>query len=109
MIESIDDWFFDKGDENENMNLPYRILAALWFIPRNFIGKWHWRIFIRGMCALKGCNEHYSCGGYLPDDVCEWYCDRCNAEGMNQVIYTHEMFSRSDNRLHNFMEALRGK
>lgn len=111
MIENIDDWFIDKSEalhsSNQKMPLHHFILHYIWFIPRNFIGKWYWCIFVRGVCAIKGCDEHYSCGGSLPDDVCEWYCSRCNAEGINQVVYTHELFYRSDGQLHNFLNALR--
>lgn len=110
MIENIDEWFCNKIDPETGKlpNMAYRILAALWFVPRNFIGKWHYRIFVRGKCAINGCDEHYSCGGCLPDDVCEWYCEHCNAEGINHVVYTHELFY-PDTKLRNFVEALKGK
>ena len=113
MVENIDKWLIDRFEaplsSDQKMPLHQFIVHSIWFIPRNFIGKYYWRIFVRGKCAIKGCDEHYSCGGGLPDDVCEWYCKRCDAEGINQVVYTHELFSRSDNRLHNFIEALRGR
>lgn len=105
LIENVDnkliEWMNDKS-------IHKRLLVGLWFMPRNFIGKWHYRIFVRGKCAIKGCDEHYTCGGYLPDDVCEWWCIRCWAEGINHVVYTHELFY-PDRKLQNFMEALRGK
>ena len=107
MIESIEEWLFDKLYLTDN-GLSYRILASLWFIPRNFIGKWHYRIFVRGVCAIKGCEESYSCSWNLPDDVYEWYCKRCDAEGINHIVYTHEFFY-SDTPLRNLLEALRGR
>lgn len=112
IVERVDNWFMNKYDEPLGLNQAYPfylfVLYTVWFLPRNFIGKWYWRIFVRGMCAIKGCDEHYSCGGYLPDDACEWYCKRCGAEGINFVVYTRDFFSRSDGRLRNFVRALRG-
>ena len=112
IIENIDEWLIDRFEaplrSDHKIPLHHAILLSIWFIPRNFIGKWYWRIFVRGKCAIKGCDEHYSCGGSLPDDVCEWYCKRCDAEGINQVVYTHELFY-SDAPLRNFWEALRGR
>lgn len=108
--EDFEEWLFDKTDPKTGQfpNIFYSILARLWFIPHNFIDKWYYRIFVRGKCAIKGCEEHYSCGGNLPDDVCEWYCKRCNAEGINHIVYTHEFFY-PDTPVHNFKEALRGR
>jgi hypothetical protein len=106
-VEEIDEWFFDKMDNDDKIPFPYNILAYMWFIPCNVIGKWHYRIFVRGIYAIKGCNISYSCGGYLPDDVCEWDCKRCRIEGINQVEYADEIFY-SDSKLHNLKEALRG-
>lgn len=112
ITERIDNWFIEELvaplESNQKMPFHHFILYSLWFIPRNFIGKWYFRLFIRGICAIKGCEEHYSCGGYLPDDVCEWYCKRCGAEGINHVIYTYELFY-SDTPLRNLIEALKGK
>lgn len=111
-IENIDEWLIDRFEASlsSDQKMPLHQLAIhyIWFTPRNFIGKWYWRIFVRGKCAIKGCDEHYSCGGGLPDDVCEWYCKRCDAEGINHVVYTHEFFY-SDTPLRNFIEALRGR
>ena len=104
-IEKIDEFFFQKFEENSFF---YRILSLFWFIPRNFIGKWYYRVLVRGICAIKGCDEHYNCGGNLPDDVCEWHCNRCSAEGINHVVYTYELFY-SDTPLRNLIEALKGK
>ena len=104
----IDEWFFDRLERDSVFHSLYWLLSFLWFTPHNFIFTLHYRIFVRGMCAIKGCDVHYSCGGYLPDDVCEWYCKRCQAEGINQVVYTHEILY-SDSRLRNFILALEGK
>lgn len=111
MIENIGEWLIDRFEaslsSDQKMPLHLYLLHSLWFIPRNFIGKWHWRIFVHGKCAIKGCDEHYSCGGDLPDDV-SWYCKRCGAEGINKVVYTHVLFYL-DSPLRNFWEALRGR
>jgi len=106
-LEDIDEWFFNRINDKGKFPFPYNILAYIWFKPTNFIREWHYRIFVRGVCAIRGCNVHESCGGYLPDDVCEWYCERCWAEGMDHVFYTQELFY-PDDKLHNFIEALRG-
>ena len=112
LVESIDDWLIDKFEaplkSYQKMPLHHLILHSMWFIPRNFIDKWHYRIFVRGKCAIKGCDEHCSSSIYLPEDVSEWYCKRCNAEGINQVVYTHEFFY-SDAPLRNFIQALKGE
>lgn len=108
ICDDIDKWLFDKLDEPSKYHIIYAIMAALWFMPRNFITTIHYRLFIRGMCALKGCDVHYSCGGNLPDDVCEWYCRRCHAEGINHVIYSIELLY-GDNKTHDFIDVLRGK
>ena len=109
MIESIDEWFFDKFEEEGKLpNILYRMFAMIWFPPTNFIRKWHYRIFVRGVCAIKCCDVHYSCGWNLPDDVCEWYCKRCDAEGINHINYSHEIFY-SDEPLRNLLKALKGK
>jgi hypothetical protein len=105
----IDEWFFDKVDESGNYPFFYRVLAAMWFLPRNCICTLRYRLFVRGICALKGCDVHYSCGGYLPDDVCEWYCKRCHVEGINHITSTRGELFYSGNRLHNFIAALRGQ
>lgn len=105
-LEDIDEWFFGKLNEKDKSPFPYSILAVVWFMLTNFIREWHRRIFVRGMCAIRGCDISYSCGWYLPDDVCEWYCERCHVEGINQVEYTDEIFY-SDARPHNFIEASR--
>ena len=99
-----------NGAVKRGLKMPLHqfVLYSLWFIPRDFIGKYYWRIFVRGKCAIKGCNRHYSCGGNLPDDACEWYCKRCDAEGINHVVYTHELFY-PDSPLRNFWGALRGR
>jgi len=109
---NIDEWFIDRLDASfcpgKKMPLHLYLLCSLWFIPRNFIGKWYWRIFVRGKCAIKGCDEHYSYGGGLPAGTSEWYCKRCDAGGINHIVYTHELFY-SDIPLRNFWRALRGK
>ena len=112
IVEDIDEWLIDRYEaslrSDQKMPLHHFILHSMWFISRNFIGKWYWRIFVRGVCAIKGCKESSCCGGDLPDDVCEWYCKRCDAEGINHVVYTRRLFY-SDTPLHNFIEALQGK
>jgi hypothetical protein len=37
----------------------------------------------RGLCLLIGCKIHYSSSSYLPDGCYEWYCERCDADGIN--------------------------
>lgn len=106
-LEDIDEWFFDKISEEDKFSFPYNVLAFVWFVPANFIRKWNYRIFVRGTCAIKGCDISSGCGGYLPDDVWEWSCKRCHVEGINQIEYTDEIFY-SDTKFHNFIEALRG-
>ena len=104
----IDEWLFGKLDEHGNFHFPYQILAGIWFTPSNLIRVLRYRLFVRGICALKGCDVHYSCGGNLPDDVCEWYCERCHVEGINHITYSDELFY-PDSKLHNFIMALRGQ
>ena len=110
MKEEIDEWFFDKIDNKTGKfpNLLYKLISLAWFIPNNFIDKWYYRIFVRGICALKGCNITCSYSWYLPEDVSEWYCERCNAEGINQVVYTQDIFE-NDTPIRNFIKALRGE
>jgi hypothetical protein len=107
-ISEIDELFWDKLDKDGKYSILYSFIAYIWFIPRNFISVIHYRIFLRGMCALKGCDTSYACGWYLPDDVCEWHCKRCHAEGINHIVYSQELFF-GDNKLYDFIMALKGK
>jgi hypothetical protein len=91
-------------------------------IPTNFIAPiylyfyslWEtidYRVFHRGVCALKGCDERsggYGGGGYLPDDCYEWWCNRCAADGINYQVNTVRLFY-GDDKIRDFILALKGK
>ena len=105
----INEWFSGEPEENGNYPTPYKTTAVAWFLLSNWIRMLHYRLFVRGVCALKGCDVHYSCGGYLPDDVCEWYCKRCHVGGINHITYSRYDVFYSDRKLPNFIAALQGK
>lgn len=107
-IEHIDEWLFDKIDKEGKSPFPFNILIFLWFTISDSIRECHYRIFVRGVCAIKGCDLSYSCGGYLPDDVCEWGCKRCCVEGINQIEYTEYKVFYPDTKLRNLKDALLG-
>lgn len=103
-LENLEDFMIDAYDRK-------KLYAKIYMFFKWFFGRWHYRLFVRGKCALFGCKEAssgYGGGGYLPDDCYEWWCERCGAEGINHVVQTHELFY-NDRRFWNFIEALQGK
>lgn len=82
--------------------------------PTPFLWVWAWLsrlrylFFMRCVCAVKGCDVSYSRSGYLPEDCTEWACKRCNAEGINHVVYGVDRFD-NDEPIRNLWMALRGK
>ena len=79
-IENIDEWLIDRFEapltSDQKMPLHQLLIHSIWFIPRNFVGK--------------------------------WYCGQCGAEGINQVVYSYDIFE-SDTPMRNFINALRGR
>ena len=102
----IEDKFIEGLDEN-------KLWAKIMWNISDFVHIWISRIFIRGKCALFGCDENYNTGGggYLPDDCTEWWCNRCWAEGINAQVRTFSFFYKEDKiryKMRNFIQALRG-
>ena len=83
------DWYFECLLSNLDNGNPIAWLVYLvWEIGSTY----YYRITIRGYCALFGCKEHRYRSDLLPDDCYEWYCDRCNAEGINWQVQTVPLF-----------------
>ena len=93
IIELIPEGHFKNGEVC--LPLSIRIILRVWDIFMTI----RYRVFIRGKCALYGCNEHYAGSSLLPDDVLEWWCDRCGAEGINQDVYSRRFFKTAILRL----------
>jgi len=106
IIEKLDDFFINRVDKNESPKLDARI----YFFLSNFHYKVYWRVFVRGKCALFGCNKKGSQGGggYLPEDCYEWWCDRCGAEGINYQVFTRRLMY-GDEKIKDFISALKEK
>ena len=109
MIKHIDTLILEKFvTDDEKMPLHHALIYLAWFCPLNWLDKWYYRIFARGVCAIKGCNQHHSNSAYLPDGLSEWWCDRCWAEGFGYTTYTYD-FMYGDDKFKDFVDALRGK
>jgi hypothetical protein len=110
VIGAIDEWVIEKFLTDENSSRCNCYISNIWFVPRTFFGTLYYRVFVRGRCALFGCDElgDYGGGGYLPDDCYEWWCPRCGAEGINHAVFSRRLFC-GDDRLYDFWEALRGR
>lgn len=110
VMDQLDDWILewilDRYWKDGEIQTPFLIsvMLKIWDIIMTI----RYRIFIRGKCALFGCEECYAGSSLLPDDVLEWWCDRCGAEGINHVVYSRRLFY-GDNKLRDFLDALRGK
>ncbi len=102
IIELIPEGHFKDG--KVCLPLSIRIILRVWDIFMTI----RYRVFIRGKCALFGCEESYGGSAFLPEDAMEWWCRRCGAEGINHVVYSRRMFY-GDNKLEDFIDALRGR
>ena len=100
------DWAVKRYSKEGEIHVPFplSILLKTWDIFMTI----RYRVFIRGRCALFGCDEHYAGSSLLPDDVPEWWCDQCGAEGINQDVYSRGFFY-GDNKLRDFLDVLRGR
>jgi hypothetical protein len=67
-----------------------------------------YRVFKRGICAIKGCDSRHGNSPYLPDDCDEWWCKRCAADGINWQVNTVRLFY-GDDKIRDFILALKGK
>jgi len=88
----------------------HHIVPNLYFIFSSFVNKWKYIATKRLVCAIRGCRiiHNQGGGGYLPEDCDEWHCSRCWAEGINHVVFSHEIFY-DDTPLENVIQALKGK
>ena len=89
--------------------LSFKFLYYVLQYPLDLIYAILWRIFIRGKCALKGCQIVYFDNWNLPDDCYEWMCERCGSEGINHQINTAIEPFYNDTPFKNFIQALKGK
>ena len=70
---------------------------------------WHHILTRRCVCAIKGCKISHYGSIYLPDDITEWSCNRCDVEGIgNQTLSRYETFYE-DELIRNLWLALRGQ
>lgn len=89
-------------------NWDYYVLYWLLQYPIDTIYLIYYRIFVRGYCAINGCDIHYYRNDNLPDDCREWACENCGAEGINHVVQTIDKFY-NDTPFENFIQSLKGK
>ena len=84
-----------------------KIDAKIYFSIYDLVYKWYYRIFVRGRCALTGCDRHIGRDECLPEGCYEWWCERCSADGINEQVNTLDCFY-GDEKVKNFFEALKG-
>jgi len=120
-LENISEWIWENIVdphllpiyENGNYtgetkaNWDYYVLYWLLQYPIGLTCTIYYRIFIRGYCAIKGCQLSYS-NFNLPDGCNEWYCENCNASGIDWQFHTIDKFY-NDTPFKNFIQALKGK
>jgi hypothetical protein len=111
LLAGIDTWFSEAGIYWSEQRKEYidKWWARPYFVIAYFISMWYFRLFIRGKCALFGCDEKHFCSYNMPEDADEWYCERCGAAGINYIVFNNKALFYGDNKLKDFILSLRGE